>query len=356
MIEKGINTVTNLSSKKPLLRTLAGEVCSPPPFWLMRQAGRYLPEYRALRQTAANFLDFCYTPELACEVALQPLRRYAMDGAILFSDILTIPDALGQRVEFKKNEGPVLAPIRNQHDLETLDSSNFDQRLAPVYETVRRIKAALPEKTALIGFSGSPWTLACYMVEGKGSKDFAATRRLSYTDPLFFQKLIDRLTQAVITYLSAQIDAGAEVVQLFDSWAGVLAEKPFSRWVIEPTAKIVSALQDIHPDIPIIGFPRGAGVLYEAYIRQTNVSAVSLDTSIPLSWAADVLQPLCPLQGNLDPILLIAGGDALDQEVDRLLRILGKGPFIFNLGHGITPETPPENVERLTQRIRNFIS
>ncbi len=347
-------TVTRPLEKKTLLRVLSGESCTPPPFWLMRQAGRYLPEYRAIRQKASNFLDFCYSPDLACEAALQPIRRYGMDGSILFSDILTIPDALGQSVSFQKNEGPVLTPIRSEKDLDSLDSSDFDKRLAPVYETLRLLRKALPETTTLIGFSGSPWTLACYMVEGRGSKDFSVTRRHAYGDPVFFQKLIDQLVESIIAYLSAQIEAGAEAVQLFDSWAGVLAEKSFFQWVIEPTSKIVSALQERYPSVPVIGFPRGAGILYEAYVRQTGVSAVSLDTSVPLGWAADVLQPLCPVQGNLDPVLLVTGGDGLDEAVDRLFRTLGHGPFIFNLGHGIVPDTPPENVDRLVRRLRSF--
>lgn len=339
---------------KPLLRSLNGETQFPPPFWLMRQAGRYLPEYRALRQKASDFLDFCHTPDMACEAALQPLRRYEMDAAILFSDILTIPDALGQPVQFRKNEGPVLRPVRNRSDFDSLDSSSFHEKLAPVYQTVRQIRASLSGKTALIGFSGAPWTLACYMVEGKGSKDFIETRTLSYRDPAFFQSLIDRLTQAIIDYLSAQIDAGAEVIQLFDSWAGILDEESFERWVIEPTAGIVSTLRTLYPHVPIIGFPKGAGVLYEVYVRETKVSAISIDSSVPLRWAAEVLQPLCPVQGNLDPLVLLSGGDALDHAMKRLLRTLGKGAFVVNLGHGILPATPPENVGRLASLVRSF--
>lgn len=339
---------------KPLLRSLNGETQFPPPFWLMRQAGRYLPEYRALRQKASNFLDFCYASDMACEATLQPLRRYKMDAAILFSDILTIPDALGQQVQFKKNEGPVLRPVRNRLDFDSLDSSSFHEKLAPVYQTVRQIKASLSRKTTLIGFSGAPWTLACYMVEGKGSKDFIETRKLSYIDSAFFQNLINRLTQATIDYLSAQINAGAEVIQLFDSWAGILDEESFYRWVIEPTARIVSTLRETNPSVPIIGFPRGAGALYEAYVKETKVSAISIDSSVPLKWAAEVLQPLCPVQGNLDPLVLLTGGDTLDHAVGRLLRTLGKGAFVLNLGHGILPDTPPENVGRLASLVRSF--
>jgi len=324
--------------------------------WLMRQAGRYLPEYRKTRATAKNFLDFCYTPDLAVEVTLQPLRRYDFDAAILFSDILVIPDALGQKVEFVTGQGPQLEPITCEAQLEaTLDSSRLHDHLEPVYKTVSRLSKEIPEATALIGFAGAPWTVATYMVEGKGSKDYAEVRAIAYQDPVFFQRLIDMLVEATAKYLIEQVHRGAECLQLFDSWAGVLSEKQFYKWSIEPMARIVERVKAVHPDTPIIGFPRGAGPLYEAYIRETKVDGIGLDHTVPLEWARDVLQPLATVQGTLDNLLLVAGGAEMDAEVKRILEILGDGPFIFNLGHGIVPQTPPEHVERLCQLVRGEI-
>jgi uroporphyrinogen decarboxylase len=340
------------SAAKPFLLALHGETVTPPPFWLMRQAGRYLPEYREVRAKANGFLDLCYSPDKATEVTLQPLRRYGFDAAILFSDILVIPDALGQNVAFREGEGPQLTAVRTAAAIEALSLDNLQTHLAPVFETVKRLSAAIPATTALIGFAGAPWTVATYMVEGSGSKDFIETKKLAYGQPVVFKALIDLLVKATGDYLIAQIDHGAEAIQLFDSWAGALPEDEFAKWVIAPTKALVERIKAERPGVPVIGFPRGAGALYKPYVEQTGVDAVSLDTGIPLDWAAEVLQPKVTVQGNLDPIMLIAGGEALDRSIDRIIGVLGKGPFIFNLGHGILPSTPPENVAWLAARVK----
>ncbi|YAA61759.1 uroporphyrinogen decarboxylase [Niveispirillum fermenti] len=337
-----------------MLAALAGHAQETPPFWLMRQAGRYLPEYREVRARAGGFLDLCMNPELACEVTLQPLRRYGMDAAILFSDILIVPWALGQGLRFAEGEGPQLDAIRDQQGLTKLDLDSLHGRAAPVYETVSRIRAALDDRTALIGFAGSPWTVACYMVEGAGSKEYAHVKRFAYTDPAGFDRLIDILVTATIEYLSMQIKAGAELVQLFDSWAGVLSADDFQRFVVAPTRRITAALKERHPGIPVIGFPRLAGLNLQSYVDQAGIDGVSLDPGVPAAWAATNLQGRVAVQGNLDPVLLIAGGEAMDRAVLSLLETLGKGPFIFNLGHGIIKETPPENVSRLAGLIRDW--
>jgi uroporphyrinogen decarboxylase len=337
---------------KPMLRTLAGEARPRPPIWLMRQAGRYLPEYREIRARVPSFLDLCFNPDLALEVTLQPIRRFGFDAAILFSDILVVPHALGQSVSFREGEGPVLAPLRSPADVARLDPARLLELLAPVYETVRRLAAALPSDVALIGFAGSPWTVATYMVEGGTSRDFHHTKLLMYRDPASFAALIDRLVAATVVYLLGQVAAGAEIIQLFDTWAGVLPEAQFMRWVVEPTKRIVAALRASHADLPIIGFPRGAGFLYPTYFAETGVTAVSLDTSFPLATARETLQPLGPVQGNLDPLLLVAGGAAMRQAVADTLAGLAAGPFVFNLGHGIVPETPPDHVTELVTLVR----
>jgi len=345
-------------SAKRFLRALAGETVSPPPFWLMRQAGRYLPEYRATREKAGGFLDLCYTPDFAVEVTLQPLRRYAMDAAILFSDILVVPDALDRGVAFKAGEGPVLTPLRDPAELDAMEAAlaagRIEARLAPVIETVSRLSTAIPATTALIGFCGAPWTVATYVIEGGSSKDYATTKEWAYGRPDDFGRLIDVLVEGSVRYLSAQVAAGAEAVQVFDSWAGVLPDVEFDRWVIRPNREIVERLRARHPGVPVIGFPRGAGVLYERFARETGVSAVSLDTTVPVDWAAEVLQPLVTVQGNLDPVHLITGGPALDAAVDRILSHLARGPFVFNLGHGITPAASPDAVARLAERLRTW--
>jgi uroporphyrinogen decarboxylase len=344
--------VSSAVSAKPFLAALAGVAAERPPFWLMRQAGRYLPEYRELRAKAGSFLDLCYTPDFAVEVTLQPLRRYDMDAAILFSDILVIPHALGQPLTFAEGEGPKLDPVRSVDDLKRLSMDKLHERLAPVYETVGRLSSAIPGHTALIGFAGAPWTIACYMVEGAGSKEYVHVKRWAYGDPLGFQKLIDLVVEATTAYLLRQAEAGAEALQLFDSWAGVLPAGEFRRWVIAPTKRIVDAVKAVHPNLPIIGFPRGAGHMYEAYVQETGVDAVGLDTTVPVAWAAERLQPLKPVQGNLDPIHLTVGGGAMRAAAGEILRGFAGKPFIFNLGHGVVPSTPPEHVAQLAALIR----
>ena len=339
-------------NEKTLLRALKGETAIPPPIWLMRQAGRYLPEYRVIRAKARNFLDLCFTPELAVEVTLQPIRRYGFDAAILFSDILVVPHALGQRVWFEEGAGPRLEPLRRIQELARLTVGGLQETLAPVYETLRHLRAELPEQTALIGFAGGPWTVASYMIEGGTSKDFAVAKTWAYRAPDEFALIIDLLVESTSEYLIAQVEAGAEVLQLFDSWAGVWPEPGLRRWCLEPVAEIVRRVKVAHPDVPIILFPRGTGTLYQAFASEAGAEGLGLDTTVPLVWARERLQGEVTLQGNLDPLLLVAGGAALDQAVARILDTLGAGPFIFNLGHGITPETPLEHVERLVSQVR----
>lgn len=343
------------AGKKLLLAALAGERTPRPPVWLMRQAGRYLPEYRAVRANARSFLDFCYTPDLAVEVTLQPIRRYGFDAAILFSDILVVPDALGAEVRFVEGEGPQLTPIRTEAEVARLSLEAFHAHLEPVYTTVRRLRRELPDEVTLIGFSGAPWTLAAYMVEGSGSKEYQAPRRLARREPELFARLIDLLAEAIITYLDAQIRAGAEVVQLFDSWAGVLPEPELRRWCIEPTRRIVEALRAMHPSVPVIAFPRGVGGNYVAFAEEVPVQGLSLDTTVPVAWAARTLrcEGLC-LQGNLDPMALQGSEAALLAEAARIVAAHGDRPFIFNLGHGVTPETPPEQVGALIGYLKSL--
>ena len=343
--------MTSLTDK-PLLRALAGETLSPPPIWLMRQAGRYLPEYLKTRSQAGSFLSLCYNPELAEEVTLQPIRRYGFDAAILFSDILVIPHALGQHLAFAEGEGPVLTPIGSARDLDALSISGLLERLHPILETVSRLSKSLPSLCTLIGFAGAPWTVATYMIEGKGSKDFAKAKTMMWTQPELFSRLMALITEATFQYLSAQVKAGAEVLQIFDTWAGALPEEEFRRWVIEPARQLSERLKAAHPAIRIIGFPRGAGILYRDYARDSGIDGMGLDWTVPLDWAAEVLQPLVTVQGNIDPQILNAGGEAIDHAADRLISILGKGPLIANLGHGIVPTTRPESVERLVNRLR----
>ena len=353
---KSLSTLSHRNdplTTKLLLRALAGETLDPPPIWLMRQAGRYLPEYRKTRAEAGSFLDLCYSPDFAVEVTHQPIRRYGLDAAILFSDILVVPHALGQNVSFKEGEGPVLTPICSATDLDGLDAFGLLDHLKPVLETVGRLSKTLPPACTLIGFAGAPWTVATYMIEGGSSKDFLKTKRMMWDQPQLFSRLMDLVARATETYLSAQVAAGAEVLQVFDSWAGALPEEEFKRWVIKPMVEMVATLRAKHPTVKIIGFPKGAGILYRDYVLDTKVDGISLDASVPLDWAAERLQPLATVQGNIDPILVAVGGDALDHAADRLKSILGKGPFIANLGHGLIPSTPPENVQRLISRLRS---
>jgi len=344
--------MTPRESQKPLLQALAGRVPERPPWWLMRQAGRYLPEYRALRERAAGFLDFCYTPELAVEATLQPLRRFGMDAAILFSDILVIPDALGQEVDFLEGEGPMLRPIRRAEDIKALKKKQVLDRLRPVFETIKRLSLNLPARTALIGFAGAPWTVAVYMVEGRGGTDLGTIRAWAREDRDGFQALIDLLVAATADYLAEQVRSGAEAVQLFDSWAGALDDDEFRRWVTAPTRRIVDTLAAACPGVPVIGFPRGAGRRAEAYVDATGVAGVGLDHDVPLDWIAGTLQPKCTVQGNLDNRALVAGGAGMERQARAVLEALAGGPLIFNLAHGVLPETPPEHVARLAEIIR----
>lgn len=338
---------------KAFLRALSGEKTEKPPVWLMRQAGRYLPEYRETRKAARNFLDFCYTPDLAVEVTLQPLRRYSFDAAIMFSDILVIPDALGQDVSFKEGVGPVLDPIKDISDVDRMDPERVLEHLSPVFEILSRLRREIPATTSLIGFAGAPWTIAYYMIEGGSGKDGSQLRRFAHAEPVAFDRLMTKIVDATVAYLCKQVDAGAEALQLFDSWSGIAGETLFRRWIIEPTTDIVDRVKARHPGIPIIGFPRNAGVLYADYVTETGVDGVSLDTQVPLDWAVKTLRPHAVLQGNLDNQVLVAGGDAMDGEVRRILDKFSGGPFIFNLGHGIVPNTPPENVARVIDLIRS---
>lgn len=337
-------------ASKPLLRALGGAAVDPPPVWLMRQAGRYLPEYRKTRAQAGSFLDLCYSPALAAEVTLQPIRRFAFDAAILFSDILVVPDAMGQKVWFEEGTGPRLNPIMGEGDLRALSTAHVRERLAPVYDAASRAAHALPAETALIGFAGAPWTVAAYMVEGHGSRDFAAARHWAVTEPESFARMIEMLIDATTEHLSAQVEAGAAAVQIFDSWAGSLSAADFERWSIRPTAEIVRRLKAKHPEAKVIGFPRGCGARAAEYAAATGVDAVSIDQATVPERARDELR--CAVQGNLDPVLLMAGGPPMAAEVAHLRRVFAGRPFVFNLGHGVLPATPPENVTELVRLVR----
>jgi uroporphyrinogen decarboxylase len=341
---------------KKLLRVLAGNYELVPPVWLMRQAGRYLPEYRAVREKAGGFLDLCLNPDLASELTLQPVRRFGFDAAILFSDILVVPLALGRKVEFLAGEGPKLEPLRDATALADVRETIEHGVVARVYETVSRVKALLDDRTALIGFCGAPWTVATYMVAGEATPDQGPARHFAYRDPENFTRLIDVLVQASIDYLVGQLKAGAEVVQIFDTWAGVLGPDQFDRWCIAPTQKIVEGVRRHTPQAKIIGFPRGAGAMALPYVEMTGVSAFGIDWTFERSIARDMLQSRVPLQGNVDPFALLAGGTALDREVDDVMKELGSGPLVFNLGHGILPETPIAHVERMLKRVRGWKS
>lgn len=346
--------------KKSLLEVLNGGTTKKVPFWFMRQAGRYLPEYRELRASTGGFLDLVYNPKKAAEVTLQPIRRFGMNGAILFSDILVIPHALGQPVDFVAGEGPKLEPVLNEEDLKKLDIDRIDRTLEPVYETLDLVLSGLKtekfDDTALIGFAGSPWTVACYMVEGGGSKTFEATKSWAYRHPKSFQKLINIISGATLHYLSMQVKAGAEAIQIFDSWAGILDPQNFDKWVIDPTRDLVAAFKKRHPDIPVIGFAREAGVKLKDYTHQTGIDTVGIDFSTPVNWVRENIQTIKPVQGNLDPVALLAGGETLSSSAHHILEELSKGdnPFIFNLGHGVIKETPPDHVAQLCDIIRKF--
>jgi uroporphyrinogen decarboxylase len=336
---------------KPLLAVLNGERRDPVPMWMMRQAGRYLPEYRQLRQDKGSFLDLVYDSDAAAEITLQPLKRFpGLDAAILFSDILIIPFAIGQNLTFVTGEGPRLTPTLIASDLNDLTA--YTARLDPIYETVRKVKAALEPDKTLIGFSGSPWTVATYMVAGQGSRDQAEARRLAYADQGRFSAIIGRIEEITLEYLSGQVEAGADVLQLFDSWAGSLAPAQFEQWVIAPTSRLLAALRKRHPRVAVIGFPKGAGGKLKAYARETGVNALGLDETVDPLWAAKELPAKLPLQGNLDPLALLAGGAAQERAVKRILDAFADRPHIFNLGHGILPDTPIAHVEQLIDQVK----
>jgi uroporphyrinogen decarboxylase len=339
--------------EKKILRVLSGEAISPPPIWLMRQAGRYLPEYRELRAQASSFLEFCYTPKLAAEATLQPIHRFGFDAAIIFSDILVVPDAFGQKVWFENGTGPRLTPIANAADLTRLRATIDLARLEPVFEAIGRAKQGLPKETALIGFCGAPFTVGTYMLAGESTRDQAPARLLAYHNPGLFQELIDRLVLGSIDYLSRQIEAGVDIVQIFDSWAGVLPEEEFARWCVAPVRVIIQGVRERHPDVKIIAFPRRAGLALAEFAASTGADALGLDTAVDPFAAATLIAPATVLQGNLDPLALVAGGDALRGATARILSAFRLRPHIFNLGHGILPETPIAHVEALLAQLRS---
>ena len=344
--------MTSTNPAKPFLAALAGERQARPPVWLMRQAGRYLPEYREIRARAASFLDFCYTPAFAVEATLQPIRRFGFDAAILFSDILVVPDALGQSVTFETGEGPRLDPIGDAEGFKRLRREPDWTKLAPVFETLDRVKTALPGDVALIGFCGAPWTVASYMIAGRGTPDQAPARLFAYREPALFAALIDRLVDASAEYLLRKIAAGAEAVQIFDSWAGVLPPAEFERWCLAPVEALIAKVKARAPGTPVIAFPRGAATQLSKFAGLEGIAAIGLDTGVEPAAAVAALPGPVALQGNLDPLALIAGGAALDQGVDRVLAGFADRAHIFNLGHGILPETPIAHVERMLKRVR----
>ncbi|MEH2569036.1 uroporphyrinogen decarboxylase [Bradyrhizobium sp. AZCC 2289] len=346
--------MTQSPTTKPFVEVLSGRRQPVPPLWMMRQAGRYLPEYREVRAKAGGFLDLCFTPEFAVEVTLQPIRRFAFDAAIIFSDILVIPYALGRDVRFEVGEGPRLDPLDTPDKVGALSSTGDFSRLEPVFEALRRVRRELDPKIALIGFCGAPWTVATYMVAGQGTPDQAPARMMAYRHPEAFAKIIDAIVENSILYLLGQLKAGADVLQIFDTWAGVLPPREFQRWSVEPTKRIVEGVRKIVPDAKIIGFPRGAGALLPSYVEATKVDAVSIDWAAEPSLIRNKVQSRVAVQGNLDPLVLIAGGDALDRAVDDVLSNYAAGRLIFNLGHGIQPETPIAHVEQMVKRVRAY--
>ncbi|QFY62732.1 uroporphyrinogen decarboxylase (plasmid) [Rhizobium grahamii] len=340
------------SMRRNLVRVLDGETLSPPPIWLMRQAGRYLPEYLETRAQAGSFLQLCYNPELATEVTLQPIRRFGLDAAILFSDILVIPDALKRNVRFNEGHGPVMDPI-DEYGIATLSAESIFAHLSPVIQTVESLRIRLPAPTALLGFCGAPWTVATYMVAGRATPDQAPARLFAYRHPEAFERLLTLLADVSVEYLVAQLDAGADAVQIFDSWAGVLGEPEFEAYAVRPVARMIKGIRARRPSAKIIAFPKGAGLMLKEYRRRTGADAIGLDWTVPLDFAFE-LQKDGPVQGNLDPMRLAAGGSTLDEGVDAILQRLGDGPLIFNLGHGIIPQVAPENVQRLIDRVRGI--
>jgi len=339
------------ASENRFLAALRGDTVGTPPIWLMRQAGRYLPEYQEVRRQAAGFLDLCFNPDRAAEVTLQPIRRFGFDAAILFSDILVVPYALGQPVDFLEGEGPKLDPIRSEDGVRALSLGKVEAAVTPVWRTVEKVRSELPGDVALIGFAGAPWTVATYMVEGGGSKDFASVKAFALSEPQLFQEMIDRVVEATVLYLAGQISSGAQAIKIFDSWAGAVPADRFGAWVIEPTRRIVAAIKQRYPDIPVIGFPRGAGTLYHRYVDALGIDAVAVDPSVPIDQMR-ALQDGLPVQGNLDPAYLMAGGEIQSDAVNSLLSALADRPYVFNLGHGINRFTPPEHVAALVAQVR----
>jgi len=344
--------VADTLETKPLLRVLAGECLSVPPIWLMRQAGRYLPEYRIIREKAESFLALCFNPKLAAEVTLQPIRRFGFDAAILFSDILVVPHALGQHVTFEAREGPRLDALADPAALRRLAGNIDHEMLAPIYQTIAQVTKELPPEVAFLGFCGAPWTVATYMIAGCGTADQLPARLFAYRYPQAFGELIALLVEASVEYLIRQFEAGVEAVQIFDTWAGVLPADEFRKWCIEPSARIVAALRKRIPGAKVIGFPRGAGTELRRYLADVPVDAVGLDWMSELAFVREYVQTLRPIQGNLDPLALLVGGQSLDRAIDAILEAFTDGPFIFNLGHGVLPETPIAHVERLIGRVR----
>lgn len=340
-----------MAGKRIVLDVLKGESVFPPPLWLMRQAGRYLPEYRETRKNAGSFLDLCYTPDLAVEVTLQPIRRFGFDASILFSDILVMPHALGRDLRFEEGRGPLMTPI-DVAGIDRLETEAFHVNLSSVYETVRRLRTELPGETTLIGFCGAPWTVATYMIAGHGTPDQAPARLFAFRHPEALDRLLAILAEWSAQYLIRQIEAGADAVQIFDSWSGVLDQAAFQRFCVEPVAAIFRRVHEAHPGVPVIAFPKGAGSNYATYRQRTGANAIGLDWTVPLDFAAG-LQRDGAVQGNLDPLRLVAGGRALTEGVEAILANLGEGPLVFNLGHGITPETPIDHVEQMVRQIRS---
>ncbi len=349
--EKSSSDAASKQGTYKFLEALAGKAHKAPPMWLMRQAGRYLAEYREVRAQAGSFLNLCYNPTLAAEVTIQPIRRFGFDAAIIFSDILVVPHALGQHLEFREGEGPHLEPIKSIADLSKLSVAKAKSTFEVVYEAIDKTITGLEGRAPLIGFCGAPWTVASYMVEGHGSSDYKAAKLLAYREPKTFGAILDLLVEASSAYLIGQVNAGARALQIFDSWAGALADNDFEAFAIEPTARIVKNVKAVHPNVPIIGFPRGSSPQYGDYVAKTGVDVLGCDTAAPLKVMAE-MQGKLPVQGNLDPLLLLAGGDAMERRVRAILDTLSSKPYVFNLGHGILPETPIENVERLIRLVR----
>lgn len=342
----------NPKDRPLLLRALKRERLARPPIWLMRQAGRYLPEYREIRKKAGGFLDLCYTPEWAAEVTLQPIRRFGFDAAIIFADILLVADALGQKLDYREGEGPVLERLEDARAVARLGKGETAKKLAPVSATVSAVRKALPSDVAVIGFAGAPWTVAAYMVEGGSSSDFARAKAWALAEPELLQALIDKLVDVTVDYLAAQVTAGTDVVQLFESWAGILPAPEFQRFCVAPVTAIIRRLKARFPDLPVMVFPRGAGLNLLGYAEATGADGIGLDSQIPPQWAAGALQPCVAVQGNLDPQWLVIGGDGMRAATDALLRTLTPGPYIFNLGHGVLQQTPPEHVSELVAQVK----